>query len=36
MVLGFGAENQIENCFFLPSISYVFWVLDFSIEILLN
>src|SRR5262245_51446801 len=36
MCLGFGAENQFENCFFLTSIYCVFCVLDFSIETLLD
>ena len=36
MLVRFGAENQVENCFFLASISCVFCVLDFSIETLLN
>jgi hypothetical protein len=36
MLLGFGAKNQFETCFFMASISCVFCVLDFSIETLLN
>jgi hypothetical protein len=36
MLLGFGAENQFENYFFLASISCVSCVLDFSVETLLN
>jgi hypothetical protein len=36
MLLGFRAENQFENCFFLASISCVFCELDFGIETLLN
>jgi hypothetical protein len=36
MLLGFGAENQLETFFFLASISCAFCALDFSIETLLN
>jgi hypothetical protein len=36
MLLGFGAENQFETRFFMASISFVFCVLGFIIETLLN
>jgi len=36
MLLGFGRENQLENCFLLASISCIFCALDFNIETLLN
>jgi hypothetical protein len=36
ILLGFGAENQFDDCFFLASISCVFCPLDFSIETLID